>query len=332
MLEEPFFSVIIVNYNAGAYLQQCVNSLVGQTFTHFETWIVDNDSHDGSMETLDLSALISSQVIMMGRNSGFAEGNNVAARRANGKWIVLLNADAVAEPDWLQVLHDAIAKYPEAAMFASTQLRMEEKGLLDGVGDGYSAYGFPWRGGYLKPVSSKPDFVGECFGPCGAGAIYRKDVFLKHDGFDERYFCYVEDVDLSFRLRLDGEHCLFLPDAIIHHKGGGLAGEESEFSVFHGSRNRVWTYVGNMPAALLALTLPAHLGLTAFLILKHFGKPYSRYVWRGTKAGWTDAFSFRRERKALRTNRKISIATLCRALTWNIFKVSAHGSAVQKRR
>lgn len=323
MDEAPFFSVIIVNYNGGKYLQMAVDSLTRQTFRNFETWIVDNDSKDGSMELLDLTQLEHAQVIMVGRNSGFAEGNNIAARRANGRWIALLNCDAIAEPDWLEQIANAIKAYPETAMFACTQLRMDDPTVMDGAGDGYTAYGFAWRGGYLRPDSERPP-LGECFGPCGASAIYRRDAFLSLGGFEERYFCYMEDVDIAFRLRLKGEHCLFLPDAVVHHKGGGLAGERSEFSVVHGARNRLWTYLGNMPAALLWLTLPVHILLTLYLLIWYAGRPYGRYVWSGTKEGLGRAFNFRKERKSLRKNRQVSLSELAGSMTWNIFTMSAH--------
>ncbi len=331
MVETPFFSVIIVNYNGGDYLQMAVDSLEHQTFRNFETWIVDNDSSDTSMELLDLSRHDNAQVIMAGRNTGFAEGNNIAARRAAGEWIVLLNCDATAEPDWLEVLNKAIHDYPDTAMFASTQLRMDDPTQMDGAGDSYTVYGFAWRGGYLQPDSTRPA-LGECFSPCGASAAYRRDVFMEVGGFEERFFCYMEDVELAFRLRMLGEHCLFLPHAVVHHKGGGLSGEKSEFSVVHGARNRVWTYVGNMPALLLILTLPMHALLTLYLLVWYARKPFGRYVWKGLKLGLADAWNFRKSRKSFRKNRKVSLWKLAQSMTWNPFRMSSRKPDVRPLR
>ena len=324
----PFFSVIIVNYNGGNYLQKAVNSLCEQTFRNFETWIVDNDSTDGSMELLDISGLENAQVIMVGRNSGFAEGNNIAARRASGEWIVLLNCDAVAEPDWLERIAQAIRQFPDYAMFACTQLRMDDPTILDGAGDGYTPYGFAWRGGYLHPADKLPE-RGECFGPCGASAVYQRDAFMELGGFDEQFFCYMEDVDLAFRLRLMGEKCLFLPEAVVHHKGGGLSGEKSEFSTFHGARNRIWTYFGNMPTPLLLLTLPMHFILTAYIVLRYIHEPYGRNVWKAAIEGMKTAVKVRKDRKQIRKNRQISIWSLLKAMTWNVFKMSVHATDIR---
>ncbi len=322
MLETPFFSVIIVNYNSGAYLQGAVDSLVEQTFLSFELLIVDNASADHSMTTLDLSNVDQAQVIMMGENSGFARANNAAAARARGEWLVLLNADAVASPNWLEEIKAAIVRHPSVKMFASAQLRMEEVGLIDGAGDACTAYGYPWRGGYMQPTENIPG-EGECFSPCGASAVYEKAAYLQVGGFDERFFCYVEDTDIAYRLRLSGETCVFLPSAVITHKGGGLSGEESEFSVVHGSRNRVWCYFGNTPSLLFWPTLPMHILLTLYLLIFHFGRPYGGYVWKGASEGWGRAWAMRREGKARRVNRSVSLFTLAGALTWNIFKMSA---------
>lgn len=319
----PLFSVIIVNYNGGDYLQKAVDSLNAQTFRDFEVWIVDNDSSDSSMELLDISALDNAQVIMAGENLGFAEGNNIAARRANGEWLVLLNCDAIADPDWLQAIKDGISRHKSVSMFASLQYRLEEEGLLDGTGDGYTAFGYPWRGGYLWPVSEIPP-EGFCFSPCGASAVYRADKFREHKGFDKRYFCFVEDIDLAFRMRLAGEECVLLPDAVVHHKGSALSGQNSEFTVVNGHRNLVWTYLGNMPTVLLALTLPVHLLLTVYILIAHVGKKRGGYIWRGTKEGWKTGWQIRRQRRTLRNARKARLMKLAKAMTWNPFNMSRH--------
>ncbi len=331
MAQSPFFSILIINYNGGDYLQGAVDSLVAQQFQDFETIIIDNDSQDGSLERLDVSGLKACRVEALGRNSGFAEGNNIAAQMAQGEWLALLNADAVAEPDWLATLHKAIADHPDCAMFASTQISMDDPDMLDGAGDGYTSWGFAWRGCYRRPIRELPQF-GETFGPCGASAAYRRETFLEIGGFEERFFCFMEDVDLAFRLRLQGEYCLFLPELRVVHKGGGLSGEKSEFAVVHGARNRIWTYWGNMPSLLLWLTLPGHLFLLSYLLVAHFGRPFGKHVWKGSVAGWKEAGAFRKARKALRTERKLSLWDLSRSFFWNPIPASMHTSAVRRLR
>jgi GT2 family glycosyltransferase len=89
--------------------------------------------------------------------------------------------------------------------------------------------------------------------------MYHRDAVQAAGGFDESYFCYNEDVDLGFRLRLAGRACWYIPDAVVRHVGSAVTGAHSDFSLFHGHRNLVWTYLKNMPSALLLRFLWQHL-------------------------------------------------------------------------
>jgi GT2 family glycosyltransferase len=97
----------------------------------------------------------------------------------------------------------------------------------------------------------------EIFSPCAAAALYRASALREAGGFDEDYFCYSEDVDLGYRLRLLGYRCWYAPDSVAHHVGSAIAGAASDFTMYHGMRNGIWTYVKNMPALLLCICLPA---------------------------------------------------------------------------
>ena len=238
---KPFFSVLIVNYNAGKMLQDGINSLKNQTFKDFEVLIVDNNSEKNPLGELDLDGLTNVRVIREKTNHGFAKGNNLAARLAVGKWLALLNPDATADPEWLSEIYKATKRHAPCRVFACGQINMDEPELLDGAGDAYFAFGIPWRGGFEHPISELPNEDSLCFSPCGASAVYERDLFLEIGGFDERFFCYCEDVDLGMRLQLSNEKCVFLPQAIIHHKGSATSGRYSHFTMYHGFRNRTWT-------------------------------------------------------------------------------------------
>ena len=194
---KPDISVIIVNYNAGEYLQACLESLMSQTLKNFECFLVDNGSTDGSLESLpDLDARFT--LIRMGENLGFAIANNRAAAQASADWIALLNPDAFARSDWLENGLKARTLLPKTAMVGSTQYLALEPEQFDGLGDEYHAFGVAWRSGFEAPAH--PIFDREAFGPCGAGAFYDRRVFEALGGFDESFFCYHEDVDLALSL------------------------------------------------------------------------------------------------------------------------------------
>ena len=312
----PRFSVIIVNYNGGSYVQAALTSLAKQTYRDFEVFLVDNASEDGSIDHLNTDDLPDFVLMKQSENLGFAEGNNIAARIANGDWLVLLNPDAEAEPDWLDRIDQGISRYPETSMFAVAQYDLHREGKLDGVGDCYLGFGFPWRGGYGYSADATP-IEGECFSPCGAGAIYKRTVFLQHNGFDERFFCYCEDVDLGYRLRLAGERCIFLPEAQIRHAGSALSNKTSGFADYHGSRNRVWCYVKNTPPLLFWLTLPFHLLMSITILMKYSFQ--GRFL--STAKGMLDSLlglpKLISERSFGPPKRTVSLKTITRAMSWN---------------
>jgi GT2 family glycosyltransferase len=111
------------------------------------------------------------------------------------------------------------------------------------------------------------------FAPCAAAALYRRDAFERVGGFDEQYFCYFEDVDLGFRLRLHGYSCIYVHQAVVRHVSSGISGYGSDFSLYHAERNIIWTFVKDMPGPLLWLYLPQHLALNIVALLY--------YPWRG---------------------------------------------------
>ncbi len=260
----PSITVVVVNYNGGDYLRGCLRSLAEQTFRDFETIVIDNASSDGSLERI-VEQPDRVTILRQDSNLGFAAANNLGARAGRGEWLALLNPDAEADPGWLAALMQAVAERPTHRMVASLQISLHDLSVLDGAGDCYLAYGYAWRGGFGHPVSTAPG-AGDCFAPCGAAALYPRETFLDAGGFDERYFCYHEDVDIAFRLRLLGERCQFAPAARVRHAGSAIAGRASRFSVFHGVRNGVWTYVKNMPGGLLLATSPVWaLGALALL-------------------------------------------------------------------
>jgi len=321
----PFFSVLIVNYNAGEMLQECINSLKKQTFRDFEVIIIDNDSQRNPLGELDLVGLSEVRVLREKTNHGFAKGNNLGAEHATGRWLALLNPDATADPAWLEEIHLATQKHAPCRVFACGQINMDEPDLLDGAGDAYFAFGIPWRGGFEHPVSALPNQDSLCFSPCGASAVYERQLFLEIGGFDERFFCYCEDVDLGMRLQLSNEPCVFLPQAIIHHKGSALSGRYSHFTMYHGFRNRTWTYLKNMPLSVLILTLPGHIALMLYIYMRNMGhadlKGMRAGMWHGLKDGWS--LRWQGDYK-VKPNRK-AIWNLIRSMAWNPVRLSQRG-------
>ena len=311
----PRVTVAIVAYQSGAFLQACVDALASQSFGDFEAVIADNASSDGSVAALRLPDG-RFRVAPMGGNLGFAAANNRVAAISTSEFLVMLNPDTRADLDWLAELVAAAERWPEAASFGSTQIKLDDPGRLDGIGDVWHASGLAWRAREGKPATDIPP-EGESFGPCAAAALYRRAAFVALGGFDETYFCYCEDVDLAFRLRLVGWTAVQVPGAVVRHAGSGVSGRTSEFSLFHGHRNRVWTFVKNTPAAWFWLLLPYHLAMDVALVLaaRRIGRagPVMRAHWaavRGLGPVW-------KARRTIQRTRTVPLSALARAMAWS---------------
>ena len=258
-------TVVIVNWNGGELLADCLRHLGSQTVLPKKIHIVDNASTDTSID--NLVSCVRTEIHKMPSNLGFAAANNFSLQLCDTEFIVFLNPDAFPAPDWLEQLKIAADRFPDAAAFGSRQLQHHDAAVIDGVGDSYHLSGLVWRTGYGSFDLEHDHQVREIFSPCAAAALFRTDVLKKLNGFDEDYFCYVEDVDLGFRLRLAGYKALYVPDAIVQHVGSATTGgKNSQFSVYHGHRNLVWTYIKNMPGMLFWAFLPLHMLLNIFTI------------------------------------------------------------------
>lgn len=269
-VNEPSVAVAVVTYNPGRHLGRCLEAVGAQTLRPRRVVVVDNGSDDGSLAVLPRT-LPGHELVALGRNTGFAAAANRAIERAGDcDFVALLNPDAFPEPGWLEALARAAAERPEHALLASRQLMAEDPSRLDGAGDVYAVSGLAWRRLFGQPAEGAALEREEVFSPCAAAALYRRDALVAAGGFEERFFCYFEDVDLAFRMRLRGHRCLYVPDAVVHHVGSAVRGRHSAFALYHGHRNLVWTWWRNMPGALLASHLPHHVAMNGATLL-HFG-------------------------------------------------------------
>lgn len=316
-------SVIIVNYNSGARLRRCLDHLARQTIRDFEVIIVDNASGDASLDSALASApaAVSPRVIRSASNLGFAAANNLAAPQAKGEWIAFLNPDAYPEPGWLSALVEASERYPFADAFGSMQLNADNPAVIDGAGDVMHVLGIPYRGHFGWPSEKLPP-DGDCFAPCAAAAMYRRQTFLDLGGFEERFFCYGEDVDLGFRLRLAGGRAVQVNAARVLHEGSGVSGRYSDFTVYHGNRNRIWLTYRNMPSALYWPLFPLRIAADLYLCLRAFAVGTGRAYTRAVFDGYRGLPSLTPDRRRLQSTRKASTLDIARAIAWSPAKVS----------
>jgi len=311
-------SILIVIWNSALHLSRCLDSLLEQSYKNSEIIIIDNGSSDGGIDDIkDKYSCLHIRIKKLDKNTGFAIANNIGARMARGKWLALLNADAFPESDWLENLLEAAKQYPNA-FFASQQIQANTPDLLDGEGDIYHISGLAWRRNYGYPLRAKAK-TEEIFSPCAAAALYPRRAFLDVGGFDEDYFAYHEDVDLSFRLRLHGLDAYYVPQATVHHIGSASTGKLSDFAVYHGHRNLVWTYFKNMPSPLFWLYLPSHFLINLYFLLSFSVKGRGKIIWKAKIDAIKRLGKMWRKRKKIQTNRIASTGDINQALEHNFF-------------
>jgi GT2 family glycosyltransferase len=306
-------AVLIVNWNGGELLTRCLASVQQQSRRPDHIVVVDNASTDDSLaQAADLLRHV--ELLRLDSNVGFARANNLAAAAAHHcDALALLNPDAVAEPGWLAALVEAAERAPATAAFASRMLLASTPRYLDGAGDSYHVSGRAWRNGHRFSADSWPAVDTEVFAPCAAAALYRRDAFDEVGGFDEQYFCYFEDVDLGFRLRLRGHRCLYVHAAVVRHVGSALSGYGSNFAVYHGERNAVWTFMKDMPGPLLWLYLPQHIVLNLASLLYYPWRGQGTVVWRAKIDAIRGLPAVLRQRRSVQASRRVAAWTLRRA-------------------
>lgn len=311
----PKVTVVIVNWNGERYLDRCLSGLLAQTVIPHEIILVDNASSDASLDIVRRYPVV--RILELTKNFGFARGNNVAiqAAAAESQWIALLNPDAFPDPHWLEALLSAVWENPEFDVFGSRLVNAVDPSVLDGAGDAYHVSGLVWRRGHGMPVASFSVQTAEVFSPCAAAALYRRSALLEVGGFDEDYFCYVEDVDIGFRLRLSGYRCLFVPASVARHVGSGTTGgQHSEFALYHGHRNVVWTFVKDMPGKVFWPLLPLHVAMNLVVMVVFALRGQGKVVWR---AKWDAIKGLRemwRKRQIIQSARIATVRELWRLM------------------
>lgn len=302
--------LIIVTFNAERHIERCLEAVKCQTRPPERVVIADSGSSDTTVATVERVCTrldLRFELLALGANVGFAVANNRAVARLDDcDLIALLNPDAFPESGWLAALTAAAGGHPEDASFASRLMLADASNVLDGAGDVFHVSGLVWRYGHRLKVDQVPGALVErpVFAACAAAALYRRADWQHAGGFDERYFCYAEDVDLGFRLQLKGRTCRYVPDAVVYHLGSATSGVDSAFSVYHGYRNLEWTFIKNMPSPLFWRYAPLHAFAIAAELIWFSKKGLARSVLKAkwdALGGLASAISDRRKIQATRT-------------------------------
>lgn len=274
-------SVVVPNWNGEQELAACLDSLLAQSLKA-EVIVVENGSTDGSKELL-YGQYPSVTVIPLPFNTGFAGGVNAGLRYAadaGHDYTALLNNDAVADKNWLKNLVETMHSKPQAGIVTSKMIS-DTKEYLDSTGEIYSIWGLPYSRGRREANNGRYDDKREVFGGSGGASLYRHKMLAQIGLFDEDFFAYYEDVDLSFRAQLAGWKVLYEPSAIVHHHIGATSARVRGFTTYQAMKNLPWLAVKNVPKGLARRVWPRF----TLAYLMFFGRAVGRgQGWLALKA------------------------------------------------
>ncbi|MCC6629840.1 MAG: glycosyltransferase family 2 protein [Chloroflexi bacterium] len=327
-------SVIVPAWNAAARLPACLDALAAQTNLADEVIVVDNGSTDGTA-TLVRARFGWARLVANPVNFGFARAVNQGILAASGATIVLLNDDTMADPGCLAALVAPLAADARLGVSAATLVYADRPEQINAAGLTIGHDLVAMDAGLSQPVAALPDAPWPVFGASGGAAAYRRAALDDVGLFDERFFAYLEDVDLAWRLRLRRWGAVSVPAARVRHAYSASAGADSPFKRYHLARNRVWWLVKCVPGALAWRCAAALLWYDAAALLAALAGRDTAWL-QGRLDGLRGIPALRADRGIIQQRRTASIDELAALLgprvgPWRVWQARRTARQVTRR-
>lgn len=240
--DQPLVTAAVVNFNGMKHLEDCLRSLVSQTYPNLEVLVSDDCSTDGSVEFIK-SNYPSVRIVQNPRNSGFVATANRAMKSASADWVILLNNDIECEPDFVERLMKAALRSPDYGIFAPKMRLFYARSVLNSVGNCMCRTGYGADRGIGEADEGQYDEPCEVLGACGGAMLAKRAVLEAVDYMDPAFYFLFDDIDLCWRAWLLGFKILTVPDAVVYHKYGGFYGKVSTLKYFLSARNRLRSFL-----------------------------------------------------------------------------------------
>lgn len=296
-------SIIVVNFNGGSRLQACLQSLVDYVGAGSEVILVDNASSDDSASDAE-RAFPQVTLVRSSENLGFAGGNNLGVRHAKGDYLAFINPDTIATPGWSETLVAALEAHPSAGLATSRVLLLQDPTRINTCGNEVHCTGLTLCRG-MGMDSEALAQAAEVAAVSGAAFAMRRELFDLLCGFDEAFFLYMEDTDLSWRVRLLGYRCLYVPNSVVYHDYTLRFGENK---TYYQERNRYLLLLKTLQWRSLVVLSPALLlaelvtwGFVISRERRHLSNKVRAYAWIATN--WRQIMAKRRVTQQLRRER-----------------------------
>jgi GT2 family glycosyltransferase len=278
-------SIVIPNYNGERYILDCIASIYDQIENKREIIVIDNHSTDQSVAVIQ-EYFPGVTLIVNHTNTGFAAAVNQGIRASSGKYVILLNNDAIAQVGFVKELYHCMESDPRIFSAGAKMLRYAEPNIIDTAGDELTVLGWAYKTGDGRP-SAEYNAARAIFSACAGAAIYRRELFEVIGYFDERFFAYLEDVDIGLRANLYGYRNVFCPSAEVLHIGSATSGSRhNPFKVRLSARNNIMMLVKNYPIGLINLPFIL-VGCTIkwiFFVFKGLGNFYLKGIIDGIRS------------------------------------------------
>jgi len=279
---QPSVSIIVIAFNNRHYIDACLQSLCAQAYDNYEIIVVDNASSDGSADYVE-AHYPTVRLIRSAANLGFGGGNNLGARHATGDYLVFINMDTVVHQHWLTPLVQTLQDNPDIGMATSKILLLDSPDRINTCGNTIHIAGFGYLRGWMAPSDSF-NRASDVPSVSGAAFVMPTALFRQLDGFDEAFNpAYVEDTDLSWRVRLLGYRIRYVPQSLVYHDYGARFNASKFFML---ERNRYQMIFKNLHWQTVLLLLPALLlseivswGFAAINGPQHWRAKLGTYAW-----------------------------------------------------
>jgi len=268
----PLISIIIINYNAGDYLINCVNSILKSNYLNYEILIVDNNSTDQSyLKCKKMNDRI--KIFENKKNLGYCEGNNIGIKLAKGEFIIILNPDTIVEPNWINGLLKSYKDFGDG-LYQPKILAFEDN-LFESAGNMIQLFGYGFskaRG--IKDIGQydEPHEIGFASGAC----LFTKTEIIKKIGlFDPFIFLYLDDLDLGWRAQQLGIKSYYVPNITILH-AGSYNYKWSAMKFFWLERNRHYCILTHISKSTILKMIPALILVEIMMIIFYSVKGYGK--------------------------------------------------------
>lgn len=295
----PFVSVIVLNYNGKRFLDDCFRSLERVDYPNFEVVMVDNKSTDGSVKYVR-EHYGSVHVIEAPGNNGFAAGNNIGIKETKGKYVFLLNNDTICTPDFLANLVKVAESDPTIGILGSWPLDYKYRKYKEDV---------LWhRAAQVSAVA-------------GAVMLIRRDTLNKIGLLDEKYFLYWEDAEFCWRATLLGYKVMQVYDSFVYHIVNATGLPTKKRWMYEFVKNKIYTHIKLMNISYLGFFLWSEMIRSVGRMILH--PVLATSVLKGWWWNLRNLNVNLKERKKIRSAKKIS--------DWDLIKLMSRDDRLNRR-